>query len=104
MSIARDDTGNIRELHTKASGLSSNFRDASGGTGGTRLCVNFIELPFYLYMYIQPDAFRQMEERAHANPPRKSTSVPTPSLGQGLNRAIDRGRCRELVRIRSAVE
>ena len=101
MSIARDDAGNIRELHTKASGLSSNFRDASGGTGGTRPCVNFIELLFYLY--IQLDAFRQMEERANPNPPRKSTSVLTPSLGQGLNRAIDRGRCRELVRIRSAV-
>ena len=43
MSIARDDAGNIRELHTKASGVSPNFRDASGGTGGTRQCVNFIE-------------------------------------------------------------
>ena len=31
---------------------------------------------------------------------------PTPSLGlgQGLNRAIDRGQCSDLVRIRTAVE
>jgi hypothetical protein len=32
MSIARDDMGNIREMHTAAGGLPHNFRDASGGT------------------------------------------------------------------------
>lgn len=40
MSLARDDTGNIRELHAKASGLSHNFRDASGGPGETQTYVN----------------------------------------------------------------
>ncbi len=39
MSIARDDMGNIRELHTTA-GLPHNFRDASGGTDGARAYVN----------------------------------------------------------------
>lgn len=34
MSIARDDMGNIRDMHT-AAGLPHNFRDASGGTDGT---------------------------------------------------------------------
>lgn len=37
MSLARDD---IHELHSKASGLSHNYRDASGGTGGTHAYVN----------------------------------------------------------------
>jgi hypothetical protein len=40
MSIARDDMGNIRELHTKASGLPQNYRDASGGTDKTQVYVN----------------------------------------------------------------
>jgi hypothetical protein len=39
MSIARDDMGNIRELHT-AAGLPHNFRDASGGTDRTQVYVN----------------------------------------------------------------
>jgi hypothetical protein len=39
MSIARDDMGNIREMHTTA-GLPHNFRDASGGTDGRQLYVN----------------------------------------------------------------
>ena len=48
-----------------------------------------IELP--LYLYLQRDAFRQMAEGPNANPyPRKSTSFLAPSLGQGLNRSIDR--------------
>jgi hypothetical protein len=39
MSIARDDMGNIREMHA-AAGLPHNFRDASGGTDGTQVYVN----------------------------------------------------------------
>ena len=39
MSIARDDMGNIRELHTTA-GLPHNYRDASGGTDRTHVYVN----------------------------------------------------------------
>jgi len=62
MNIARDDTGNIRELHSKASGLSRNFRDASGGTGGTPACVNSLNY-HSICTYVQLDApFRQMEE------------------------------------------
>ena len=39
MSIARDDIGNIREMHT-AAGLPHDFRDASGGTDGIQVYVN----------------------------------------------------------------
>jgi hypothetical protein len=42
MSIARDDMGNIRDMHT-AAGLPHNFREASSGTDGTsQVYVNFI--------------------------------------------------------------
>jgi hypothetical protein len=77
MSIARDDAGNIRELHTMASGLGRNFRDASGGTGGGKPYVNpFSYQPFRMYKL---NAFRQkMAEAANANSDtrnRKSKSV-----------------------------
>lgn len=41
MSIARDDMGNIREMHT-AAGLPHNFRDASGGTDGNVYVNTFV--------------------------------------------------------------
>ena len=40
MSIARDDIGNIREMHAAADGLPHNFRDASGGTDGKQVYVD----------------------------------------------------------------
>ena len=61
MSIAGDGTGNIRELHTKASGLSRNFRDASDETGGTPACVNSLNY-HPICTYVQLGAFRQVEE------------------------------------------
>lgn len=41
MSIARDDMGNIRDMHA-AAGLPHNFRDPSSGTDGTtQVYANF---------------------------------------------------------------
>ena len=39
MSIARDDMGNIREMHA-AAGLPHNFRDASDGTDTKQVYVS----------------------------------------------------------------
>jgi hypothetical protein len=58
MSLARDDAGNIRELHTKASGLSHNFRDASGGSGGSQPYVSSSD--YYPSRTYKPGAFQQM--------------------------------------------
>jgi hypothetical protein len=55
MSLARDDTGNIRELHTKASGLSRDFRDASGGSGETQPYVNSSN--YHPILYVQTGRF-----------------------------------------------
>lgn len=49
MSIARDDMGNIREMHA-AAGLPHNFRDASGGTDGTQLYVNLYSANQLIYV------------------------------------------------------
>jgi len=79
MSLARDDTGNIRDLHTTASGLSRNFRDAAGATGGTPPYVDpFNYHPVHTY---KPSSFQQMAAPADADPgPRKSTSFLAPLL------------------------
>ena len=87
MSIARDDMGNIRELHTTAglphthnthtAGLPHNFRDASGGTDGTQVYVN--SFGHQLNSCVTAGAlFRQMAEEANTNHPWKSKSVLPP--------------------------
>ena len=63
MSIARDDAGNIRELLKTALGLSRNFRDgdASGGTGGTRMCVcvNSMSYQCSAYSWMPSDSWEK---------------------------------------------
>jgi hypothetical protein len=101
MSIARDDMGNIRELHT-AAGLPHNFRDASGGTDRTQVYVNSFANQLIHVCVTAGCYFRQMAEEANANYPRKSEFVLPSSFVRG--RRNDRGRNRDWLRIHTAVE
>lgn len=77
MSLARGDTGEIRDFHSKASGLARNLRDASGRTG--RMYVN--SSSYQSIRSYKLGAFEQMAADANGNSdPWKGKSVQTSLL------------------------
>lgn len=83
MNIPRDDAGIIGNLHglrptTRATATLSNYRDASGATGGTYV-VHFTPI----HRICQLPAFRQMAEKSNADSDSRSGKCVQPSLAQG---------------------
>jgi hypothetical protein len=92
MIPARDDAGNIRELPSKTSGLTDNYKHASGGTMKTYLYVNFIQPPnsfVYTNCRVAFPLPRQMAEESNAR--RKSKFRPVPPLLREAEERNNRG-------------
>ena len=91
MSIARDDMGNIRDMHT-AAGLPHNFRDAStsGGTDGTtQVYVNsFLFVPSANSCVTAGCYFDRWRKKPTLITPGKVSSSSPPSFVRGRRETI----------------